>query len=42
MPLPEAVDDVDDEFDDDEELLELPHALTAVAATTSKTRNSGR
>jgi hypothetical protein len=39
LPEPEAVDDV---VDEDEELLELPHALTAVAATTSKTRNNGR
>ena len=48
-PLPEpaveaVVDEVgdDEEVDDDEELLELPHALRAVAATTSRTRNGER
>jgi hypothetical protein len=52
-PLPEpvvdaAVDEVGDDEDDDEEvdvdeeLLELPHALSAVAATTSRTRNVER
>ena len=44
-PLPEpavvdvAVVEVDD---DDEEVLELPHALTAAAATTSTTRSAER
>jgi hypothetical protein len=38
-----AVDEVDgDEVDDFEEPLELPHALTAVAATTSRTGRSER
>jgi hypothetical protein len=48
-PLPEpaveaVVDEVgdDEEVDDDEELLELPHALRAVAATTSRTRSGER
>ena len=48
-PLPEpeveaAVDEVvdDEEVDEDEELLELPHALRAVEATTSMTSNGER
>jgi hypothetical protein len=51
LPVPvvvAAVDEVGDDEDDDEEvdvdeeLLELPHALSAVAATTSSTRNGER
>ena len=42
LPEPAVVEVAVEEVGDDEELLELPHALSAVAATTSRTRSGER
>jgi hypothetical protein len=42
LPEPAVVEATVDDVDDDEEELELPHALRGVAATTSRTRSGER
>ena len=42
LPEPAVVEVAVDDVEDDVELLELPHALTAAAATTSTTRSAQR
>jgi len=42
LPEPAVVDAAVDDVNDDEEVLELPHALRAVAATTSRMRSGER
>jgi hypothetical protein len=40
LPEPAVVDAAVDEVDDDEEVFEPPHALSAVTARTSRTRSA--
>jgi hypothetical protein len=42
LPEPAVVEVAVDDVEDDVELLELPHALTAAAATTNTTRSAQR